>query len=90
MIQLNAEKYWLYAAVDPKTNALVHTKLEPTTTKILVQSFLTVLSENHDINMLCFSLMACTYYKMRVINHILYSDLNDTKIRKLPNVSSEK
>src|SRR6056297_2564406 len=26
MIQLNDEKYWLYAAVDPETNKLLHTK----------------------------------------------------------------
>ena len=30
VIQLNDEYYWLYAAVDPQTNELLHTKLEPT------------------------------------------------------------
>lgn len=30
VIQLNNEQYWLYAAVDPKTNKLLHTYLEPT------------------------------------------------------------
>ena len=33
VIQLNDEQYWLYVAVDPKSNDLLHTKLEPTRTK---------------------------------------------------------
>ena len=33
VIQLNDEQYWLYAAVDPETNELLHTSLEPTTNK---------------------------------------------------------
>jgi transposase-like protein len=32
VIQLNTKRYWLYAAVDPETNELLHTKLKPTTT----------------------------------------------------------
>jgi transposase-like protein len=50
VIQLNNEQYWLYAAVDPETNELLHTKLEPTTTKVLAHSFLTELSEKHDVS----------------------------------------
>ena len=50
VIQLNDEPYWLYAAVDPQTNELLHTKLEPTTTKVLAHSFLTELSEKHDVS----------------------------------------
>ena len=50
MIRLNDEQYWLYAAVDPETNELLYTKLEPATTNILAHSFLTELSEKHDIS----------------------------------------
>jgi transposase-like protein len=50
VIQLNDEQYWLYAAVDPKTNELLHTKLRPTTTKTLAHSFLTELTEKHDVD----------------------------------------
>ncbi|WP_226043130.1 IS6 family transposase [Natrinema sp. DC36] len=50
VIQLNDEQYWLYAAVDPQTNKLLHTKLRPTTTKVLAHSFLTELSEKHDVD----------------------------------------
>ena len=34
VIRLNDEQYWLYAAVDPETTELLHTTLEPTTTRI--------------------------------------------------------
>ena len=50
VIQLNDEQYWLYAAVDTKSNELLHTKLEPTTTKVLAHSFLMELSEKHDVS----------------------------------------
>lgn len=50
VIQLNDEQYWLYAAVDPETNEVLHTTLEPTTTKVLARSFLTELSEKHDVS----------------------------------------
>jgi len=50
VIQLNDERYWLYAAVDPQTNELLHTKLRPTTTKVLAHSFLAELNEKHDVD----------------------------------------
>ena len=50
VIQFNDEQYWLYAAVDPETNELLHTKLEPTTNKALANSFLMELSEKHDVS----------------------------------------
>ncbi|MDB9254098.1 IS6 family transposase [Halorubrum ezzemoulense] len=50
VIRLNDQQYWLYAAVDPETNELLHTKLEPTTTKVLAHSFLAELSEKHDVS----------------------------------------
>jgi len=45
VIRLNDEQYWLYAAVDLETNELLHTRLETTTTMILVHPFLTELRE---------------------------------------------
>ena len=35
VIRLNNEQYWLYAAVDPETNKLLHTTREPTTNKAI-------------------------------------------------------
>ncbi|AUX07901.1 transposase [Halalkaliarchaeum desulfuricum] len=39
VIQLNDEQYWLYAAVDPETNELLHTRLDATTNKRLLTHF---------------------------------------------------
>ena len=50
VIQLNDEQYWLYAAVDPKTNELLHTSLEPTTNTVLAQTFLAEIDEKHDVS----------------------------------------
>jgi len=49
VIRLNAEQYWLYAAVDPETSELLHTKHEPTRTNVLAHSLLTELSEKHGV-----------------------------------------
>jgi len=49
VIRLNDENYWLYAAVDPETNELLHTKLEPTTNKVIAHAFFTELREKHDV-----------------------------------------
>jgi len=50
VIRLNNEQYWLYAAVDPETNKLLHTKLEPTRTNVLAHAFFADLREKHDVD----------------------------------------
>ena len=50
VIQLNDEQYWLYAAVDPETNELLYTKLEPTTNKVIAHAFFAELREKHDVD----------------------------------------
>ena len=50
VIQLNDEQYWLYAAVDPETNELLHTALEPTTNKVIAHAFFAELREKHDVD----------------------------------------
>ncbi|WP_435346737.1 IS6 family transposase [Haloarchaeobius sp. HRN-SO-5] len=47
VIQLNDERYWLYAAVDPATNRLLHVRLYPTRTQALTEMFLSELREKH-------------------------------------------
>jgi len=47
VIQLNDERYWLYAAVDPDTNRLLHVRLYPTRTQALTEMFLSELREKH-------------------------------------------
>ena len=43
VIRLNDEQYWLYAAVDPRTNESLHTTLEQTTNEGIARAFFTVL-----------------------------------------------
>jgi len=50
VIRLNDENYWLYAAVDPETNELLHTTLEPTTNKVIAHAFFAELREKHDVD----------------------------------------
>jgi len=50
VVRLNDEQYWLYAAVDPETNDLLHTRLETTTNNALADRFLAVLRDKYDID----------------------------------------
>ena len=49
VIHLNDDQYWLYAAVDPETNELLHTSLEPTTNTGVAEAFLAEINEKHDV-----------------------------------------
>ncbi len=87
MIQLNDEQYWLYAAVDPDTNELLHTTLEPTTNTVIAHSFLTELSEKHDVDTAVFSLMGLTHYKMHISDTASISDTNAMETGTVSEVS---
>jgi transposase-like protein len=50
VIQVGTERYWLYAAVDPKTNEFLHMRLFPTTNSGLTHVFLRELRKKHDID----------------------------------------
>jgi len=50
VIRLNDEQYWLYAAIDPDTNELLYTTLEPTRTNVITHAFFTELREKHDVD----------------------------------------
>ena len=50
VIRLNDEQYWLYAAVDPDTNELLHIALETTTNKGIAHAFFAELREKHDVD----------------------------------------
>jgi len=49
VIRINGQQFWLYAAVDPKTNEFLHMRLFTTTTTALTQQFLRELREKHDV-----------------------------------------
>jgi putative transposase len=48
-IRINDEQYWLYAAVDPETNRILHLRLFPAYTIPIAREFLTELAEKHDV-----------------------------------------
>jgi transposase-like protein len=50
VIQLNSERYWLYAAVDPDTNHLLYVRLYLTRTNAISSMFLAELREKHQID----------------------------------------
>ncbi len=50
VIQLDEHRYWLYTAVDPETNKILHTRLYSTTTTALTEQFLQELTEKHDLD----------------------------------------
>ena len=50
MIRLNDKQYWLYAAIDPKTNEVLHITFEPTIDKVIAHVFFAELREKHDID----------------------------------------
>ena len=50
VIQLNSERYWLYATVDPDTNRLLHVRLYPTRTNVVSSMSLSELREKHQVD----------------------------------------
>jgi transposase-like protein len=50
VIRLNNEQYWLYVAVDPEINELLHTTLEPVTNKVIAHAFFAEIREKHDVD----------------------------------------
>ena len=49
VIRLNDQQFWLYAAVDPQTNDLLHVRLFSTTTTSVTEIFLRELRQKHDV-----------------------------------------
>ena len=50
VIRIDDEQYWLYAAVDPDSHELLHTKLEPTGSDALVEILSGELREKDDVD----------------------------------------
>jgi transposase-like protein len=90
VIQLNDEQYWLYAAVDPEANELLHTKLEPTTRRFSLIRFSLNSPRNMTSKTPCFSSMARIHYRMCVSATASISDTRNMEIGMLSNVYLEK
>jgi putative transposase len=50
VIQLNDERFWLYAAVDPDTNRMLHVTIAPARNQVITEIFLVELREKHLVN----------------------------------------
>ena len=50
VIQINDKQFWLYAAVDPTNNHLLHVRLFHSTTTAATRIFLRELAEKHDVD----------------------------------------
>ena len=59
MIRLNGDWYWLYMAVDPHTNDVLHTKLHPTRNHYTAKDFMLELIEKHDLDESLFLVDKC-------------------------------
>jgi len=47
VIRINGDDYWLYDAVDPETDKILHLRLLPATTKQTTRWFLTDLRQRY-------------------------------------------
>jgi putative transposase len=72
MIRFNGRWYWLYAAVDPDTNDILHTKLQPTRNHYTAKEFMLELIEKHNLDESLFLVdglpslhQACRYHSLR-------------------------
>ena len=88
MIQLNDQKYWLYATVAPDSNNLSHTQPEPMRNDAIADQLLAELRKEHDADDRPFSSMARPLYSEPVANTISTLDTNDMEIGIVLNVYS--
>ena len=50
VIRIYDQQYWLYAAVDPATNNILHSRLSPTYTIVIAEEFLAEVTEKYDVD----------------------------------------
>ena len=78
VIRINGADYWLYGAVDPETNEILHFRLFPATTKQTTRWFLTELHRRYQLNNVEFLVDDADYlvnvldengYRFQMISH---------------------
>jgi len=50
VVKVNGERFWLYAAVEPETNVILHVSLYSTRTIVTTKLFLRNLAEKHEVD----------------------------------------
>jgi transposase-like protein len=78
VIRVNGDDYWLYGAVDPETNEILHVRLFPTTTKQTTRWFLAELHRRYQLDTVEFLVDEADYlmnvleedgYRFQIISH---------------------
>jgi len=78
MIRLHGQEFWLYGAVDPQTNEILHVSLFPTATKQTTQWFLAELHRRYRLDDVVFLVDDADYlgpvlaedgYRFRILAH---------------------
>ena len=78
MIRLHGQNHWLYGAVDPQTDEILHVSLSPTTTKQTTRWFLDELHRRYQLEDVLFLVDNADYlgpvlaedgYRFQVISH---------------------
>jgi transposase-like protein len=78
VIRINGDDYWLYGAVDPETNEILHLRLFPATTKQTTRWFLTELHRRYQLDHVEFLVDDADYlvnvldengYRFQMISH---------------------
>ena len=82
VIRVNDQRYWLFAAVDPDTNRLLHVRLFSTRTSALTEMFLAELREKHLVDDAIFLVdgapwlqAACHHHSLR-FQHVTHGNRN--------------
>jgi len=87
VIQLDDEQYWLYAAVDPGSNDLLHTRLEPTRNNAIADQFSQSSATNTMLMTRSLSSMVRLHFSEPVANTASILDTNVMEIGTASNVS---
>lgn len=69
VIRIDDEQYWPYTAVDPDSNELLHTKLEPIRINAISRAFFAELCEKHDVDDAMFLVDGATPLKYACSRH---------------------
>jgi transposase-like protein len=88
-IQLNVERFWLYAAVDPETNRLLHVKLSPTRNLAITEMFLAELREKHLVDDVLFLVDSAPWLQAALTDTASITDTKNMVIGMPSNVSFE-
>jgi len=86
VIRIDDQQYWLYAAVDPETNYLLHTQVETMINNTLADRFSLISEINTIPTTQRFLLMDRPQFNEPVANMTSISDTNDMEIGTALNV----